>query len=121
MADEMLLPDGLARGATHKHLHWRPSQVFHHPLYFQETMLERHGHDRFGYLQPLASGVRFYSTMALYPYLRTLQKPWECNYALGHHRPGTCAPKLRNYVPRDSRATAVQLITTGGLFWAAPL
>ena len=121
MSEQRMLPDGLARGATHMHFHWRPSLVFHHPLYFEQAMLERHGHSRFGYLQPIASGVRFYSTIALYPYLRTLRPPCECHYALGQYRAGTCAPLLKDHVPWDKRAAAVETLSAGGFFWAAPL
>ncbi|MEM7477546.1 MAG: hypothetical protein AAF483_21375 [Planctomycetota bacterium] len=121
MISQSLLPDGAARGATHKHVFWRPSLVFHHPLYFEQAMLERHGHDRFGYLQPIASGVKFYSTIALYPYLRTLYPPCETRYALGHYRPGTCAPLLKDHVPYDKRAAAVEVISAGSFFWGAPL
>ncbi len=121
MATELMLPDGTARGATFKQVNWKPSMVFHHPLYFEEAMLERHGHDRFGLLQPLASGARFYTSIALYPYLQSLRKPSECVYALGNRRPGTCVPKLQDSLPWDKRAAATQLIATGGLFWAAPL
>lgn len=121
MAAETMLPDGTARGASYKQVNWKPSMVFHHPLYFEEAMLERHGHDRFGLLQPLASGARFYTTIALYPYLQSLRKPSECVYALGNRRPGTCVPKLRDSLPWDKKAAATQVIATGGLFWAAPL
>lgn len=115
------LPDGYQRGVGYKQVEWRASELFHYPLYFEEAMLERHGHDRWGYLQPVASGIRFYSTIAISPYLHTLQSPCECRYALGHYRPGTCAPVLKDHVPYDRHAAAVQTLTSAARFWASPL
>ena len=118
---KMELPDGVVRGATYKCVHWRASLIQTNPLYFEEAMLERHGHDRWGYLQPFASGIRFYGTIALYPYIRTLQPPCECRYVLGHYRPGTCAPILKDHLPYDKRAAAVETLALASFFWAAPL
>lgn len=118
---KMMLPDGYARGALPKCVHWRPSMLSHYPLYFEDAMLERHGQVRWGHLQPLASGVKFFSTLTLYPYLRTLQPPCECRYALGHYRPGSCAPVLKDHLPWDRRAAAVETLALASFFWAAPL
>lgn len=117
----MALPDGIMRGASAKCVHWRPSLIAHHPLIFEDAVLERHGHTRWGHLEPIASGAKFYAAILLHPYLNTLNRPWECQYALGHYRPGTCAPVLKNHLPYDARAAAVQGLSTAGLFWAAPL
>lgn len=116
-----MLPDGSARGVTYKSVHWRPSLVFHHPLNFEDAMLERHGQDRWGHLQPLASGAKFFGSIVVAPYLHTLNRPWECQYALGHYRPGTCAPVLKDHLPWDRRAAAVETLSLAGFFWAAPL
>lgn len=115
------LPNGMLRGASYKSVRWRPSLIQHYPLYFEEAMLERHGHDRWGYLQPFASGFRFYSTIALSPYLKTLQSPCECRYAFGHYRAGNCVPVLKDHVPYDKHAAAVETLSLASLFWAAPL
>lgn len=115
------LPTGAARGASFQCVHWAPSAICHYPLYFQDAMLERHGQTRFGCLQPIVSGAKFISTIPLLPYLATLQPPCESQYALGQYRPGTCAPVLRNHLPYDSRAAAVETLSLAGLFWAAPL
>ena len=120
-AETAALPDGVARQASYKYVYWRPSLICHHPLYFQDVMLERHGHDRFGYLQPFVSGARFYGTIFLSPYLKTLYHPCDCQYALGYHRAGSCAPVLKSHIPWDKRAAAVQTLSTAGFFWAAPL
>lgn len=115
------LPDGIARGAMFQCVHWAPSLICHHPLYFQEVMLERHGHDRFGYLQPVASGTRFVGTIFLLPYLKTLKHSCSCEYALGYHRAGSCAPCLKDHIPWDKRAAAVETLSVAGFFWAMPL
>lgn len=119
--DPIVLPDGMARGASAKCVHWRPSLIQHHPLIFEDAMLERHGHSRWGHFEPVASGGKFFAAIALHPYLNTLNRPWDCQYALGHYRPGTCAPTLKNSIPYDRRAATVQGLTLGGLFWGAPL
>lgn len=121
VAEQQWLPDGVARGAAFKCVHWRPSMICHQPLYYQEIMLERHGHDRWGLLQPIASGVRFYSTIGMIPYLSILRAPCENYYVLGHYRPGTCAPKMRDHLPWDKRAAAVETLSAATAFWAAPL
>ena len=119
--DPIVLPDGMARGASAKCVHWRPSLIQHHPLIFEDAMLERHGHSRWGHFEPVASGGKFFAAIALHPYLNTLNRPWDCQYALGHYRPGTCAPTLKNSIPYDRRAATVQGLALGGLFWGAPL
>jgi hypothetical protein len=115
------LPTGVSRGAIFQCVQWRPSLIVHHPLYFQDVMLERHGHDRWGYLEPFASGAKFFGTIFLSPYLKTLQCPGECQYALGYHRAGSCAPVLKSHIPWDKRAAAVETLSAAGFFWAAPL
>lgn len=119
--DPVLLPDGLSRGAVFTCVHWRPSAVCHFPLYFEDAMLERHGHVRFGRLQPVVSGVKFLTTIPLLPYLGTLQPVCEPRYALGHYRPGSCAPALRDHIPWDKNAAAVETVSLATFFWAAPL
>jgi hypothetical protein len=115
------LPDGISRGVSSKPVYWRPSLVFHHPLHWEDAMLERHGHQRWGHLQPLVSGAKFFGVIALHPYLHTLNRPWECQYALGNYRPGSCAPVVKDHLPWDKRAAAVQTLATAGFFWAAPM
>lgn len=83
------------------------------PLYFEDTMLERHGHERVPCLQPLVSGARFFSNIALLPYNSYLQRPLEERYSTGHYRPGSAAPGLRQRAPYDAGALRFQLLTTG--------
>lgn len=119
--DPSFLPDGLARGVMRKQVNWQPTNIAYNPLYFEDAMLERHGHVRFGCLQPLASGAKFFTTIPLLPYLHTLKPKHSCQYALGHYRPGTCAPLLKDHLPYDRNAAAVELSAVAGFFWAAPL
>jgi hypothetical protein len=99
---------------------WLASNLTHHPLYHEDIMLERHGHQRWPLLQPAVSGARFFGGVILMPYKLTLKKPWEEEYTLGHIRPGTPAPPLYQRPPYDRKATMVQLssFATGwGLLW----
>ncbi len=115
------LPTGYERGATYKVVNWQPSLICHYPLYFEDAMLERHGHVRFGRLQSLASGAKFFGTLPLLPYLYTLKPKHECLYALGHYRVGSCAPLVRDNLPWDRNAAVVEALALSSFFWAAPL
>ncbi len=115
------LPTGVERGAMFTCVHWRPSLVRHFPLYFEDAMLERHGHVRWGHLQSVASGIKFYSTIPLMPYLRTLRPKHECLYQVGHYRAGSCAPVLKDHLPYDKHAAVVEGLALAGFFWAMPL
>lgn len=120
-APSMALLDGQSRGIPAQQVNWKPANVCHFPLYFEDAMLERHGHVRWGCAQPIASGVKYLATMPLLPYLKTLQPPCEPRYALGHFRPGSCAPALKDHLPWDRRAATVEAVSLGAFFWAAPL
>ena len=109
------------RLAAYKGVHWHPSSICHFPLRYEETMLERHGHVRFGCWQPLVSGVRFFATIPLLPYLNTLRPAHQPVYALGNYRPGSCAPLLRDSLPYDKHAAVVETLAAASFFWAMPL
>jgi hypothetical protein len=115
------LPTGIDRGATFKCVHWLPSMVCHQPLYFEDAMLERHGQVRYGCLQPMASGAKFFSTIPMLPYLYTLRPKHSMHYTLGHWRPGSCAPLLSDTIPWDKRAAIVESASAAAFFWAVPL
>ena len=99
---------------------WAAPNTFNHPLYFEDRMLERHGHDRFGYLQPFAGGVRFMSQAIMLPYLATVQPPCDIVYSKGYFRAGSPAPLLYQRPPYERRAAAVQAASTAGAFIALP-
>ncbi len=115
------LLDGQARGIAATQVNWKPANICHLPLYFEDAMLERHGHVRWGHAQPIVSGAKFFATMPLLPYLKTMHPPCEYRYTLGHFRPGSCAPALKDHLPWDRRAAVVETATLGAFFWAAPL
>ena len=92
---------------------WVPPVFCHQPVYFEETMLERHGHERFPCIQPLISGATFFSNIAFMPYHSYLHPPLEERYNTGNYRPGSAAPALRQRAPYDAGALRFQLLTTG--------
>lgn len=92
---------------------WTAPVFCHQPLYFEDAMLERHGHERFPYAQPLVSGARFFGSVALLPYKSYLQRPLEDRYSTGYSRPGSAAACVRQRVPYDAGAMRFQLLTTG--------
>lgn len=83
---------------------WKASALCHKPLYFENEQLERYGHSWGPYVQPLVSGAHFFSRLPILPYEMGLEPPNECIYALGHYRPGSCAPYLIDPVPFTWRA-----------------
>lgn len=109
------------RGFPVQPVYWQPADICHSP-YFEDAMLERHGQVRWGCgPQPLVSGVKFISTIPLLPYLTTMHPPCEPRYSLGHFRPGTNAPVLKDHLPWDRRAAAVEALSAAGFWVAAPL
>jgi hypothetical protein len=123
--DKVYLPTGASRGMQYTHVCWRASNIRHFPLYFEDAMLERHGHTRcfLGYevAQSFVSGAKFFGTIPLLPYLGTLRPRHDCVYALGHYRPGSCAPCLRDNIPYDAKAAIVESASAAAFFWAVPL
>jgi hypothetical protein len=79
--------------------YWDAPNTFSHPRYFEDRMLERHGHERFPLLQPMTSGVRFFSTIPLLPYLMVVRSPSDCEYTMGYYRAGSCIPALKQRPP----------------------
>ena len=98
---------------------WRAACSFHYPLYFEDAMLERHGH-RCYCVQPVVSGARFFTSLATLPYLATIDRPCECNYTLGSYRPGSCAPCLTQGPPVQRDAIINQGLWTAGAFLLIP-
>ena len=86
-------------GAYCKTKTWRSPNLKHRPLYFEDASLERHGLGA-PKIQPLISGVRFFSSVALLPQKVIATRPTECVYPMGHGRPGDCMPAVRERLPR---------------------
>ncbi len=83
-------------------------------------MLERHGHQRFGMLQPFAAGTRFFVTVPMLPYLMTVREPCDCEYSLGYFQSGSRAPALYQRPPYSRRACIVESAAIAGAFIAIP-
>ena len=119
------LPTGASRGMVHTHVYWEASNIQHNPLYFEDAMLERHGHKRsfcgYDVAQSMISGVKFFATIPLLPYHETLRPKHSCVYALGNYRAGSGAPCLRDNIPYDSKAAIVESASAAAFFWAIPL
>ncbi len=99
---------------------WVPGGFCHQPLYFEDIMLERHGHQRLPYLQPFVSAAKFYGTIPLAPYKWTLQQPLEDRHTLGSFRPGTPAPVVRQRLPYDKTAIRNQIGASAAAAVAIP-
>jgi hypothetical protein len=117
-----LLPEGFDRNEDWllTQYFWQAPNTFSHPLYFEDVMLERHGHERCPCLTPVLSGVRFFATIPMLPYLGAVREPCDCVYTLGYHRPGSCAPRLLQRPPYERRAAVIQAAATAGAFIAIP-
>ena len=85
--------------ATQKIKTWRTPNLKHRPLYFEDAALERHGQS-LPKLQPVVSGARFLSSIALLPQKVLATPPSECVHPLGYGRPGDCMNKVRETLPR---------------------
>ncbi len=97
--------------------YWTPADTYHNPLYFDDNPLERYGHTRPFYVQPVVSVGKMVCQTFFLPYQITMNHPWRKHYTLGSYRPGACVPYRYYQVPLDGRAAAVQAgAVTGGFF-----
>jgi hypothetical protein len=99
---------------------WKASALCHKPLYFENEMLERYGHSWGPVLDPIVSGAHFFSRLPILPYCMGVEPPHECIYALGHYRPGSCAPYMINPVPISLRGALFQAGAVVGTAAALP-
>ena len=93
---------------------WKASGACHNPLYFEQVQLERYGHEVGPVLQPLISSTHFFLTIPLLPYKMGINPPNECQYALGYHRPGNCAPYMIQPFPWSLRGGLVEAASAVG-------
>ena len=131
-ADELACPDCpeevrlgsdpyLGRAFPGLAYNWVASDLYHYPLYFQDVPLERYGHTRPFYIQPLVSVPKFLLQGVFLPYQSVIYPPCKKQYALGHYRPGDCVPYLYYPVPISAKAALVEAAAiTGGLYLYAP-
>lgn len=92
---------------------WTAPVYCHQPLYFEDTMLERHGHERLPHLTSIVSGARFFTGVFTMPYMVYLHPPLQDVPNTGHFRPGSPAPAIRERAPYDKGALRFQILTTG--------
>lgn len=93
---------------------WRSPNMVHRPLYFEDANLERYGNG-IGKWQPVASGVHFFSSVMMLPYKIGTTPPTECDYSMGHFRPGNCVPAYRQKFECNPRGTIYQGLAIGAL------
>jgi len=92
---------------------WTAPVYCHQPLYFEDTMLERHGHERLPHLTSVVSGARFFTGVFTMPYMVYLHPPLQDVPNTGHFRPGSPAPAIRERAPYDKGALRFQILSTG--------
>jgi len=96
------------------------SNTFSHPLYFEDVMLERHGHERYPLLQPMISGTRFIATVPMLPYLMTVRPPCDIEYKMGHFRAGDRVYPYLQRPPYVRDAAIVEAAAIAGGIVALP-
>jgi hypothetical protein len=99
---------------------WKASALCHKPLYFEDEQLERYGHSYSPCFQPFISGAHFFTRPFVLPYCMGVEPPCECVYALGHYRPGNCAPYMCNPIPISPRGALFQAGAVVGTAAALP-
>lgn len=110
----------VARQASPAVLQWAPTNLYYHPLYFEDPSLERYGHTYHPVVQPFASAGRFATQLVGLPYQMALHPVHSRSYALGYYRPGECAPKKHYQIPFNEEAAVVQAAAMVGFFLIFP-
>ncbi len=110
----------VARQASPAVLQWAPTNLYYHPLYFEDPSLERYGHTYHPVVQPFASAGRFATQLVGLPYQMALHPVHSREYALGYYRPGECAPKKHYQIPFNEEAAVVQAAAMVGFFLIFP-
>lgn len=99
---------------------WAAAATRHNPLYFEEVNAERYGYTCSRVLQPAISTAHFFGTIPALPYLHGANCPWECQYTLGHYRPGSCNPWRRHCWPLSARGALYQAGVVTGVTYILP-
>ena len=123
IADNWLLPSvcsignrgSLQRNWAPQTVSWHATSLCHKPLYFENVQLERYGHSRGPFMQPIHSTFHFFRSLAFLSYNRAINPANECQYALGYYRPGSCAPWLIDPIPFSRQGIIRQATSTIGL------
>jgi hypothetical protein len=99
---------------------WKASALCHKPLYFEDEQTERYGHSFTPCFGPFIAGAHFFTRVPILPYCMGVEPPHECIYALGHYRPGNCAPYMCNPIPWSFRGALFQAGAVTGVAAAIP-
>ncbi|MDR0392210.1 MAG: hypothetical protein LBH59_09915 [Planctomycetaceae bacterium] len=99
---------------------WKASAVCTKGAYFENVQLERYGHSSCPELEPIISGVKFFTTIPILPYKAGLTPPDECVYTLGHYRVGNCAPHTLDPLPISVRAILFEGAAVAGAIALIP-
>ncbi len=110
----------VAKLAPRTVLQWAPSNLWYHPLYFEDPGLERYGHTRHPLIQPFASTGRFFGQVAGLPYQVALHPLKSREYALGYYQPGEWAPKKKYQIPFNEEAVASEFLWITALVLLIP-
>ncbi|MGD9635585.1 MAG: hypothetical protein AB7G28_06005 [Pirellulales bacterium] len=112
-------PCGATRGWSVNNFNWVASCLCSNPLYFEEVNLERYGYGCGCYgsccstcVQSATSAAHFFGNVVALPYKMGVDCPCECDYTLGHYRPGSCPPRRWHCC---SRCSALGTLTAGGV------
>jgi len=111
---------GIQREWTPHSFTWEAPSVHHRPLYFEESMLERNGHTAGPLVQPVLSATYFFTRFPMMPYLTSLDRPHASIYTLGHYRPGSHAPLVKESIPFRAWPTLAQAGLTAGIYLIFP-
>lgn len=110
---------GYSRTKVETSMSWEAPKLCYRPLYFQDINLERHGY-KVPLVQPALSAAHFFGRVPLMPYMMVNEGHFNCQYTLGHYRPGDYAP-YSLYIPRlRLDASAAELAVAAGLILAFP-
>jgi hypothetical protein len=88
--------------------HWRPTDFFYMPVYFDNVPLERYGQTKSPLLEPVVSGLKFLVAVPALPYKIGVNRPHDCITTLGHQPPGDCVPCIRQTLPWELDAALLE-------------
>ena len=99
--------------------YWQASLLCHEPVYFEDINLDRHGFSH-GCCQPAISGTKFFTTVAILPYLIGADPPCCEQFVLGENRPGSHACYICQRPRFSLRGASVQASAVTGLIFLIP-
>jgi hypothetical protein len=96
------------------------SDFSHYPLYWDNQPLERYGQSQAPIFEPFFSGAHFFATFAIIPYKIGIDRTCDRIYTLGYYRPGSPTPCLRQTLPWEWDAAAIQALAVVGFVFILP-